>query len=153
MWYLILLLLLGLLFLVAELLLLPGVSVGALLALLCDGSAVYLAFDRFGTTTGLVVLAVCLAGSLLVTVVSLRARTWQRFSLKQQIRSSSTPLPSETLRTGMRGIACSRLAPMGRVEIGGRCYEAKSTGAYLDPQTKVEVVGFENSNVIVKRID
>ena len=42
---------------------------------------------------------------------------------------------------------------MGRVEIEGRCYEAKSTGAYLDPQTKVEVVGFENTNVIVKRID
>ena len=153
MWYLILLLLLGLLFLVAELLLLPGVSIGAVLALLCDGSAVYLAFDRLGTTTGLVVLAVCLAASLLVTVVSLRARTWQRFSLKQQIRSSSTPLPSDTLRTGARGIACSRLAPMGRVEIEGRCYEAKSTGAYLDPQTKVEVVGFENTNVIVKRID
>lgn len=153
MWYLILLLLLGLLFLVAELLLLPGVSIGAVLALLCDGSAVYLAFDRFGTTTGLVILAVCLVGSLLVTIVSLRARTWQRFSLKQQIRSSSAPLPSDTLRTGARGIACSRLAPMGRVEIEGRCYEAKSTGAYLDPQTKVEVVGFENANVIVKRID
>ena len=41
MFYIILLVLLGLLFLVAELLLLPGVSVGAILALVCYGSAVY----------------------------------------------------------------------------------------------------------------
>ena len=59
MWYIALLLLLGLLFLVAELVLLPGVSVGALLTMICDGAAVYLAFDRFGTTTGIVVLLVC----------------------------------------------------------------------------------------------
>ena len=39
MFYIILLILLGLLFLVAEIVLLPGVSVGALLALVCDGSA------------------------------------------------------------------------------------------------------------------
>ena len=95
MWYIALLLLLGLLFLVAELVLLPGVSVGALLTMICDGAAVYLAFDRFGTTTGIVVLLVCLALSLLVTTFALRAKTWQRFSLRQQIRSSSMHSPAD----------------------------------------------------------
>lgn len=153
MWYIALLLLLGLLFLVAELVLLPGVSIGALLTMICDGAAVYLAFDRFDTTTGVVVLLVCLVLSLVATTFALRAKTWQRFSLRQQIRSSSMHSPADEVACGARGTTVSRLAPMGRVEIGGRQYEAKSVGAYIDPRTEVEVIGFENFSVVVKRID
>ena len=145
-FYIVLLVFFGLLFLVAELVLLPGVSIGALLALVCYGSSVYLAFRDFGTGAGILVIVIILALSLVVTVISLRAKTWQRFSLKQEIRSSSTPLlPSEEL-------TLSRLSPMGKVEIGGRTYEAKSLGTYVDPQRDVEVVGFENFSVIVKTI-
>ncbi|MDE7344632.1 MAG: NfeD family protein, partial [Alistipes sp.] len=91
--------------------------------------------------------------SLAATVVSLRAKTWQRFSLKQEIRSSSMPRPEEELRPGDRGTTLSRLSPMGKAEIGGRIYEAKSLGAYVEPRREVEVVGFENFSVIVKTID
>ena len=138
MFYIVLLVFFGLLFLVAELVLLPGVSIGAVLALVCYGSSVYLAFRDFGPVTGTVVILVILVLSVIATVVSLRAKTWQRFSLKQEIRSSSMPV--------------SRLSPMGKVEIGGRTYEAKSQGAYVDQQRDVEVVGFENFSVIVKTI-
>lgn len=152
-FYIVLLIVLGLLFLVAELVLLPGVSVGALLALVCDGFAIWLGFRDFGTTGGAVVIVAVLVLSLVVTVVSLRAKTWQRFSLRQEIRSSSTPvLPSEELHVGDRGKTLSRLSPMGKVEIGGRIYEAKSLDAYVDPRREVEVVGFENFSVIVKPV-
>lgn len=152
-FYIVLLIVLGLLFLVAELILLPGVSVGALLALVCDGFAIWLGFRDFGTAGGAVVIVAVLVLSLVVTVVSLRAKTWQRFSLRQEIRSSSTPvLPSEELHAGDRGKTLSRLSPMGKVEIGGRIYEAKSLDAYVDPQCEVEVVGFENFSVIVKPV-
>ncbi len=152
-FYIVLLIVLGLLFLVAELVLLPGVSVGALLALVCDGFAIWLGFRDFGTAGGAVVIVAVLVLSLVVTVVSLRAKTWQRFSLRQEIRSSSTPvLPSEELHVGDRGKTLSRLSPMGKVEIGGRIYEAKSLDAYVDPRREVEVVGFENFSVIVKPV-
>ena len=55
-FYIVLLIVLGLLFLVAELVLLPGVSVGALLALVCDGFAIWLGFRDFGTAGSAVVL-------------------------------------------------------------------------------------------------
>lgn len=51
MWLIILLILLGVLFLVAELVLLPGVSLGALFALVCYGSAIYTAFADYGPFT------------------------------------------------------------------------------------------------------
>ena len=153
MWYITLLVLLGLLFLITELVLLPGVSVGALLALVCDGSAVYLAFAKLGTTAGIVVLVVVLVLSLVAVIVSLRAKTWQRFSLNQKLESSSMPTPAEELKIGTHGTSITRLAPMGKVEIEGRIYEAKSTDIYIDPKQEVEVVGFENFNVIVKKIN
>ena len=153
MFYIVLLVFFGLLFLVAELVLLPGVSIGAVLALVCYGSSVYLAFRDFGPVTGTVVILVILVLSVIATVVSLRAKTWQRFSLKQEIRSSSMPvIPAEELQVGDRGVTLSRLSPMGKVEIGGRTYEAKSQRAYVDQQPDVEVVGFENFSVIVKTI-
>lgn len=151
MWYIALLILFGVLFLVTELVLLPGVSVGALLSLVCYGAAIYLGFTQFGTTTGVVVIVVILLLSLVATIFSLRAKTWQRFSLKQEIRSSSMPTPSDELVVGDRGVALSRLAPMGKVVINDRQYEAKTTGAYIDAQTPIEVIGFENFNVIVKK--
>ena len=152
MFYIVLLVFFGLLFLVAELVLLPGVSIGAVLALVCYGSSVYLAFRDFGPVTGTVVVLIILALSFVATVLSLRSKTWQRFSLKQKIESSSMPLPDNEVKAGDRGVAVSRLAPMGKVEIGGRTYEAKSQGAYVDQQRDVEVVGFENFSVIVKTI-
>ena len=146
MFYIVLLVFFGLLFLVAELVLLPGVSIGAVLALVCYGSSVYLAFRDFGPVKGTVVILVILVLSVIATVVSLRAKTWQRFSLKQEIRSSSMPvIPAEELQVGDRGVTLSRLSPMGKVE-------AKSQGAYVDQQRDVEVVGFENFSVIVKTI-
>ncbi len=151
MFYIILLILLGVLFLVAELLLLPGISVGTVLALVCYGSAVYLAFVDFGTTTGLVTLTVVLLLSLIATIVSLRAKTWQRLSLKQEIDSTSMQLPEKEIAVGARGIAASRLSPMGRVEIDGKSYEAKSLDAYIDQKQEVEVVGFDNFAVIVRK--
>lgn len=152
MFYVVLLILFGLLFLVAELVLLPGISVGALLALICYGSSVYLAWTEYGMVGAGIVLFIVLVLSLVVTFLSLRAKTWQRFSLRQEIRSSSMPAPAEELRIGDRGKTLSRLSPMGKIEVGGSIYEAKSLDAYVDPQREVEIVGFENFSVIVKPI-
>lgn len=149
----VLLVLFGVLFLVAELVLLPGVSIGAILALVSYGGAAYVAFRNYGSWAGIAVIAAVLVLSAVATVLSLRAKTWQRFSLRQKIASSCMASPSENVRIGDRGITLSRLSPMGRVEIGNRIFEAKSLDAYVDPRTEVEVAGFENSNVIVKTIE
>lgn len=153
MFFIVLLIVFGILFLVAELVLLPGVSIGAVLSLVCYGSAIYMAFRDYGPVAGVAVILIIIVLSVIATVVSLRAKTWQRFSLRQKINSSSMDAPAEKLRIGDRGVTISRLSPMGKVEIGGRIYEAKSMDAYVDPRSEIEVVGFENFSVIVKTIN
>ena len=149
MFFIVLLVFFGLLFLVAELVLLPGVSIGAILALVSYGGAIYIAFRDYGPLAGIVV-AVVLVLSFVATVVSLRSKTWRRFSLKQKVDSSVMPEPvQQSVRVGDTGMTVSRLAPMGKVEIGGKIYEAKSMDSYIDPRREVEVV--ENFNIIVRK--
>ena len=42
---------------------------------------------------------------------------------------------------------------MVKISINGKIYEAKSVDVYIDQKQSVEVVGFENFSVIVKRLD
>ena len=147
------LILFGVLFLVAELVFLPGVSVGGILSLICFGSSIYMAFHELGTEAGITATLVCLVLAAAATVLSLRSKTWQRFSLRQKIASSSMPAPAEeNIRPGDRGVTLSRLAPAGKIEIQGRIYEARSLDSYVDPRTPVEVVGFENFTIIVRTV-
>lgn len=151
MWYIILLILLGVLFCIAELLLFPGLSIGAILAVACYGGAVWYAFESMGTTAGIITIIVVLVVSLISVIFSLRAKTWQYFALRQQIDSTSMPKPEKELSIGAVGTTISRLSPMGKVNIGGKVYEAKSADVFIDQREQVEVVGFENFNVIVKK--
>ena len=153
MFYIVLLILFGVLFLMAELLLITGSVIGALLALLCYGSAIYLAFAQHGTTVGVVVLVVIALLSLIATIFSLRAKTWRKISLNQELDAASMPHPEDTLKVGDRGVAISRLAPAGKIEIGGQSFEARSVDVYVDQRSEVEVVGFENFTVIVKKVN
>lgn len=151
MWIIVLLVVLGLVFLFAELLLLPGLSVGAFLSLICYGGALYVAFDRYSTATGVWCIAAIVVLSLIVIVISLRSKTWRRLSLEQKITSSSGNDVS-AVSVGERGRSVSRLAPVGRAEFGGRIYEAKSQTGYIDAGAEVEVVGFDDFSLIVKPI-
>ena len=147
------LVLLGAFFLVAELVFLPGLTFGLVLSLLGYGAAIYLGFARLGFVGGVVTIVVVVALSLLVTVISLRAKTWQRLALKDKVTGQSMVTPSVDVNLGARGRCVSRLSPMGKVNIDGKVYEAKSVDAYIDQRSEVEVVGFENFTVIVKKID
>ena len=151
-FYIIVLLVLGALFLMAEIVLLPGVTIGAILAVGCYAGAIYLGFAFYGTTAGVVVVVATLLLSLITVILSLRAKTWQKLSLQKNIDSVSSELPEHSVAVGARGVAISRIAPMGTIEVNGKRYEAKSD-LLIDQREEVEVVGFENFSVLVKRVD
>lgn len=148
----IILILLAMLFLVAELVLLPGVTLSGILSLICGGVAIYLGFLNFGPTIGWILVATEIVLMLLTIILSLRSNTWQRLALKQQVGSSASEPIEEQVALGTRGRTLSRLSPMGTVEIEGKIYEAKLLSGYVDPQCEVEVIGYENSHILVKRI-
>lgn len=147
------LLLLGLFFLVAELIFLPGAALGVILSVASYGAAAYIGFARLGVVGGAVTIAIFLILSLVATIISLRAKTWQRFALKDKVEGKSMGTPSQEIKIGDRGVALSRLSPMGKVSIAGKEYEARSVSAYVDQRSEVEVVGFENFTVVVRKCE
>jgi membrane-bound ClpP family serine protease len=153
MWCIVLLIVLGLLFLLAELLLLPGVSIGGILAMVCYGGAIWYAFDSLGVVAGVWTIVAVAVISLVSLIFSLRAKTWQRFTLKQEIDSTSMPSPELELSVGATGVTVSRLSPMGKVNINGKVYEAKSADVFIAQREQVEVIGFENFSIIVRKIN
>ena len=136
--------------LVIELVLLPGITIFAIGALASYGGAGWLAWDRYGVRGLLIVVAIIIVLTVIATWFSLRAKTWQRFALGNKIESRSQEAPGRKVKIGDRGVAQGRLAPMGTVVVDGRSYEAKTTGSFVDQHTEVEVIGFENFNIIVK---
>lgn len=146
------LVLLGLFFLVAELVFLPGAALGVILSLASYAAATYFAFVRIGMVGGVITLGIIIVLSLIATIISLRAKTWQRFALKNKVEGQSMQTPAEEVKIGDCGVTISRLSPMGKVLIGGKEYEAKSAEAYIDQRTEVTVIGFENFTIIVKSI-
>ena len=61
------------------------------------------------------------------------------------------PKPETEVALGTLGVTISRLAPMGKVSINGKTYEAKSTDVFIDQKQYVEVVGYDNFTLIVKK--
>ncbi len=143
---------LGLVFMLIEMLILPGVTLGALLSVCSFVGAIYIAFARMGTLHGVAVLILIIGAIFTTFFWALLTGAWGAVELKDQLDGSVAQSPEETIPVGSRGVTMSRLAPMGSALFKGTIVEAKSLEAFIDPKSEVEVVGYDNSAVIVKEI-
>jgi membrane-bound ClpP family serine protease len=148
----ILLLLLGLLFLILEILVLPGTTVlgfaGGILMLI----GVWVAFSLYGLTTGLYVLGGTSVATIAAVVLAFRAGTWKRFTLHKKLTGQVNTFDQKVLTIGTIGVAVSRLAPMGKGEFNGEYYEVTTNGEFVDASTKITIVAVSKNQIIVKPI-
>ena len=148
----ILLLLLGLLFLILEILVLPGTTLlgfaGGILMLI----GVWMSFSLYGLTTGLYVLGGSSAVTIAAVVMAFRAGTWNRFTLHKKLTGQVNTFDQKVLAVGTIGIAVSRLAPMGKGEFNGEYYEVTTNGEFVDATTKITIVAVSKNQIIVKPI-
>lgn len=141
----------GVVFLIGEIVFLPGTSIAGLLAVGCFATALYIAYQNFGITGTTIVAAIIGVLAIAAAVMSMRYNTWKELSLQSKIESTSSILPKDQdVKIGDTGVTLTRLAPMGRVIINGKDLEAKSMDSFIDQKKDIVVTGFENFNVIVK---
>lgn len=151
MGFVITLIIVGVLLVIAEILLVPGVGVAGILGLISmAGSCVY-AFYVMGITAGTVVTAVNVVFLVIFTVYVLRAKTWKRFTLETSIKSKVSD-SEELLSAGDRGRTVTRLSPVGSARFNGRVYEVKALEGMIDNGKEVEVALIEDNKIIVKLI-
>jgi membrane-bound ClpP family serine protease len=146
----IMLIIIGVVLLLTELLLIPGVGIAGILGLIALVGANFLAFFYHSQTEGIIVLIVSMLICAFGTWYALRAKTWKRLSLQQEIEAKAIPLPEEQgIHIGMKGKTLGRLIPSGKARFGGIDVEVYALGGVIDPGIEIEVVQIENLRIFV----
>lgn len=145
------LILVGIVLIIAEILLVPGIGVAGVLGLLSMGGSCWYAFYEFGNLTGAIVTAVTTLVLVAFAVIVLRAQTWKKMTLNTKIESKVNNVPIE-LRVADRGRTVTRLAPMGSVRFGNEVVEVKALEGMIDPDIDVEICLMEEGKIYVTPI-
>lgn len=144
------LIIIGLVLIFAEILVIPGFGVAGVLGFLSIGGSCFYAFHEFGATVGAIVTGVNVFVLVLLTVYVLRAKTWKRMSLETNIDAKAVSDEPARRTVGERGVAVTRLAPMGSVRFGDDIVEVRALEGMVDPGTEVEVFMIEDNRILVK---
>lgn len=144
--------LLGIIFLLIEIFLLPGISIAGIAGLIIVIGAIAYAYIYIGSSTGNIALvsSVVLLSTSFVLLV--RSKTLRKISLDTNIESTVDNSDLKKINIGDTGKTISRMNPMGKISINGVMVEGKSyNGDHIDEDTEIVVVGISMSNIIVKR--
>lgn len=144
---------LGILLIIAEIILIPGIFIAGTLGLLSMAASCYFAFDYYGQTAGIITVAANVLLAVVCTVLSLRSKTWKKLSLQTEIDSRADSTPEDKgLTVGMEGMTITRLNPMGKVMFGNTTTECTARNGIIDPGKKVTVILIEDNKIYVKPI-
>lgn len=147
------LIIVGLLLLGAELIIIPGFGVAGVLGIAALVASCWVSFVHIGTTAGVIVILVNIILVVASTILMLRSKTWKKLSLKTNIDSKVDTAPEEKgIAVGNKGIALTRLAPAGKVQIGENAIEAFTRDSLVEPGKEVEVCEIAGNKIIVKEI-
>ncbi len=144
---------LGILLMLIELLLIPGVGVAGILGLAALVGAPFYAFTRMSTGTGIVVTIIVLVLIVAMCIYILRAKTWKKFETDTVIDAKVND-ESASLVAGTSGKAVTRLAPMGTARFGEITCEVKSEdNSMIAAGTELSIVRIEDNKVFVKPVN
>jgi membrane-bound ClpP family serine protease len=148
----ILLIVLGIVLLLIEFLVIPGITIAGIGGLVLIGTSIYSTYKSYGSTTGNIVLVVTFLLVLAATFFALRSKTWRKVMLNTTVDGKAAESFDDRLKPGDHGKAVTRLAPMGNAMFGDIITEVKTMGEFVDAGTEVEIVKVHNKEIVVKPI-
>jgi membrane-bound ClpP family serine protease len=143
---------LGIIFIIVEILFVPGTTIVGILGIISTIFGVYLSFLYFGSTVGVWFAVFSTATFALGIYISFKQKTWDRFSLKDTMTGKFNEGMTSKLEVAQRGIAVSTLRPFGKAEFGTREFEVRSFGDYVDSGTEIEIVKIAGNTIYVQPI-
>lgn len=148
--FLIILMAVGVLFILSEILIVPGTVVSGVLGIAALGASCIYAYIEFGAVTGTAVTVSGVLLSVLMTVSMIRAGLRKRLGSDVQ---KSGFLDGSGIMPGDTGRSVSRLAPCGMASIGGEDVEVTSLEGGIEAGTDVSVVLIEDGKIYVKPVE
>ncbi len=149
----ILLILLGLVLLLIEFAVIPGITIAGVGGFLLLIISVYVAFSELGRVGGFVTLAVVLILAPVMIYYFFKSRTGKKMILQKNIEGKIDLINDEKILVGDTGKTIGRLAPMGKARVNGEIVEAQSVGGFVDQHADIEVVKILSNKIIVKPVN
>ncbi len=146
------LIILGLLLMMLEFLVIPGVTIAGIGGLLLIGGGVYFAYDTYGIIAGNYTTGGATVFVIAIIFYSLRAKTWDKLMLKTNVDSVIESYDTSKVNIGDIGETTTKLSPMGKINVNGLYIDGQSISTLIEPNTKVEVIKILPNKIIVKQI-
>jgi membrane-bound ClpP family serine protease len=139
----------GIILILAEIFLIPGITIVALAGAAFSIGGVFYAFSRLGTTGGVITLLLNMAVVAAAFVYLIKSKALDKIALKTNIDSTVGAKELPPISEGDTGTTISRLNPIGKVRVHHITMEAKTLGEFVDENTTVTVVKVLPTQLIV----
>ena len=147
------LIILGIVLLLIEVTILPGITVAGVGSFLVLVYSVYLAFTAYGSLIGFLTLAFVLIVSPLLVYYFFKGKAGKSMVLNTVLTGVANEINSEKVKVGDIGVTIGRLAPMGKIKVNDEVVEVRSTGTFVNPGEKVRIIHIEKSMVTVEPLN
>ena len=145
------LLFLGIILILAEIFLLPGITIAMIGGALFVGGGLFYAYTHLGIEGGNIALAISILIFLFTFFWLIKSKTINKIGLKTDINSTVADKKLMTeIKEGDEGITVSRLNPMGKVKVKHITVEAKTLGGFVDEDVEVVVLKVSPTQIVVK---
>jgi len=147
------LIILGIVLLLIEVTILPGITVAGVGSFLVLVYSIYLAFTTYGSLVGFLTLAFVLIVSPLLVYYFFKGKAGKSMVLNTVLTGVANEINSEKVKVGDIGVTIGRLAPMGKIKVNDEVVEVRSTGTFVNPGEKVRIIHIEKSMVTVEPLN
>lgn len=148
-----LVILLGIIFLLVEIFLIPGITVAGIAGIVFIAGGTFYAYKYIGASAGNFTLITSVFMLMAGFLFLVKSKSLRRIALDTNIDSKVDVSDLEKINVGDTGITISRLNPIGKVYINELTVEAKSIdGEMIDEETEVKVIKVEWSNILVEKV-
>ena len=148
----VLLIITGLLLLILEFFVVPGITIAGIGGFAMIAGGIYMAYG-IDATTGHITLGSTLLSTLIILYFVFRSKTWNKVMLNSSIDSKVDTFQENSIHVGDQGKTITRVNPIGKARINNLEVEAHCPGQFLDPKTEIEVTEVYKNYVIVKQVN
>jgi len=145
----IILCIIGILLILAEIFLIPGLTLAGIAGAAFSIGGVYYAFRYIGTTAGIITLVSVVIMIGIAFIYLVKSKALDRIALKTDIDSTVGAKELPDISEGDKGIAISRLNPIGKVRVNNITMEAKTLSEFIDENSTVTVIKVLPTQLIV----
>jgi len=149
-WLLIIILIvLGLLFLLLEVLVIPGTTFAGIVGFALLFVGLWQTYASHGTVEGHITLGATIIVTVVTLYFSFKAGTWKRMALKTTVDGKMDQLHGIDIKEGDTGLSVSRLAPSGKAIINNNIIEVHTYGEFIDQEKEIVVISLKENKIIV----